>query len=44
MLAADQGHRVLQDSVGEDSSFENGNDLVMPLKSSPSPAVPWASC
>jgi len=29
---------VLQDSVGEDSSFENKNDLVMGVESSPAPA------
>ena len=29
---------VLQDSVGEDSSFENKNDLVMRVESSPTSA------
>jgi len=29
---------VLQYSVGEDSSFENKNDLVMGVESSPAPA------
>jgi hypothetical protein len=29
---------VLQDSVSEDSSFENKNDLVMPVESSPASA------
>jgi hypothetical protein len=29
---------VLQDSVGDDSSFENKNDLVMSIESSPTSA------
>lgn len=29
---------VFQDSVGEDSSFENKNDLVMPVESPPTSA------